>query len=123
MSPGPQSKIPGPPPRERVSDQFRLCRRADADSRLLPLLRSRTFLLLQARGTAAGVGYTVYLATVLWLSFRLQRGSSSRDRCRRETAVYSLTFLVGPLVDRIVDKRWVYVVCYPIQPWRPSLSA
>jgi len=46
----------------------------EGDTGLLPLLKSRTFLLLQARGTAAGVGYTVYLATVLWLSFRLTNG-------------------------------------------------
>ncbi|MGP8158751.1 MAG: hypothetical protein ACLPWO_03985 [Thermoplasmata archaeon] len=88
----------------------------DVDSRLLPLLRSRTFLLLQARGTAAGVGYTVYLATVLWLSFRLTNGIFLAGIVVGvETGVYTLTFLVGPLVDRITDKRWVYVVCYPIQ--------
>jgi hypothetical protein len=88
----------------------------EGDTGLLPLLKSRTFLLLQARGTAAGVGYTVYLATVLWLSFRLTNGIFLAGIVVGvETAVYTLTFLVGPLVDRIGDKRWVYVVCYPIQ--------
>jgi hypothetical protein len=89
---------------------------AEGDSGLFSLLRSRTFLLLQARGTAAGVGYTVYLATVLWLSFRLTNGILLAGVVVGvETAVYTLTFLVGPLVDRVTDKRWVYVICYPIQ--------
>ena len=62
------------------------------------------------------MGYAVYLATVLWLSFRLTNGIFLAGIVVGvETAVYTLTFLVGPLVDRIADKRWVYVVCYPIQ--------
>ena len=62
------------------------------------------------------MGYTVYLATVLWLSSRLTNGIFLAGVVVGvETAVYTLTFVVGPLVDRIGDKRWVYVVCYPIQ--------
>jgi hypothetical protein len=83
---------------------------------LLSLLRNRTFLLLESRGMAAGVGYTVYLATVLWLSFRLTGGIFLAGVVLGvETAVYTLTFLAGPLVDRVSDKRWVYVACYPVQ--------
>jgi hypothetical protein len=83
---------------------------------LLALLRNRAFLLLQARGTAASVGYTVYLGTVLWLSFRLTGGILLAGVVVGvETAVYTLTFLAGPLVDRVHDKRWVYVVGYPVQ--------
>jgi hypothetical protein len=82
----------------------------------LSLLRTRTFLLLESRGTAAGVGYTVYLATVLWLSYRLTGGIFLAGVVLGvETAVYTLTFLAGPLVDRVGDKRWVYVACYPVQ--------
>ncbi|MGD0250272.1 MAG: MFS transporter [Thermoplasmata archaeon] len=88
----------------------------EVTSGLLPLLRNRTFLLLESRGTAAGVGYTVYLATVLWLSYRLTGGIFLAGILLGvETAVYTLTFLAGPLIDRVNDKRWVYVACYPIQ--------
>jgi hypothetical protein len=87
-----------------------------ASVRLGSLLRSRTFLLLEARGTAAGVGYTVYLGTVLWLSFQLTAGIFLAGIVLGvETAVYTLTFLVGPIVDRLNDKRWVFLVCYPVQ--------
>jgi hypothetical protein len=80
------------------------------------LVRDRTFLLLQARGTAASVGYTVYLVTILWLTYRLTGGIFLAGVVVGvEIAVYTLSFLTGPLIDRIPDKRWVYVVCYPIQ--------
>ncbi len=80
------------------------------------LLRSRAFVLLQARQNAAGIGYTVYLATILWLTYRLTDGIFLAGVVVGvETAVYSLTFLAGPLVDRVRDKRWVFLVCYPIQ--------
>ncbi|MGB6499845.1 MAG: MFS transporter [Thermoplasmata archaeon] len=83
---------------------------------IAPLLRSRAFFLLQARGTSAGVGYTVYLATVLWLSYRLTHGVLLAGiAIGVETVVYTFTFLTGPIVDRIHDKRWVYLLCYPIQ--------
>jgi hypothetical protein len=32
-----------------------------------------------------------------------------------EVGIYSLTFLVGPLVDRAENKRSVYLACYPAQ--------
>lgn len=90
---------------------------ADAGSaRLVGLLRNRAFLLLQARGTAAAVGYTVYLATVLWLSYRLSGGIFLAGVVVAvELVVYTLTFLAAPLVDRVVDKRSVYLLCYPVQ--------
>jgi hypothetical protein len=89
---------------------------SDAERGVLPLLRNRAFLLLQSRVTAAGVGYSVYLATILWLSYRLTGGVFLAGiLIAIETAVYTLTFLVGPLVDRIRDKRWVFLACYPVQ--------
>lgn len=83
---------------------------------MLALLKDRTFLLLEARGTAANVGYSVYLGTVLWLSFELTGGIFLAGIVvGLETAVYALTFLAGPLVDRVLDKRSVYLIAYPIQ--------
>ncbi len=89
---------------------------SSAPAGLLTLLRNRTFLLLESRATAAGVGYTVYLATILWLSLRLTGGIFLAGvLVGMETAVYTATFLVGPIVDRVRDKRWVFVACYPVQ--------
>ena len=80
------------------------------------LLRNRSFLLLQARSTSAYVGYAVYLATVLWLSYRLTGEIALAGvLVGIESAVYTVTFLAAPVVDRLRDKRWVYVVCYPVQ--------
>ena len=80
------------------------------------LLHDRTFILLTARGTSASIGYSVYLGTILWLSYRLTGGVFLAGvLIGIETAVYTLTLLAGPVIDRVQDKRWVYVVCYPIQ--------
>jgi hypothetical protein len=88
----------------------------EPNRRLGTLVRNPTFLLLQGRGNAAAVGYTVYLVTILWLTYRLTGGIFLAGVVVGvETAVYTLSFLTGPLVDRIHDKRWIYVVCYPIQ--------
>src|SRR5439155_350122 len=32
-----------------------------------------------------------------------------------QTLVFTLTFLISPLVDRLYDKRWVFILCYPVQ--------
>jgi hypothetical protein len=80
------------------------------------LLRNRAFILFQARGTANSVGYSVYVGTILWLSYRLTGGILwSGVVIGVQTLVFTLTFLISPLVDRLYDKRWVFVACYPLQ--------
>jgi hypothetical protein len=80
------------------------------------LLRNRTFLLWQSRSTLNIVGYTIYIGTLLWLTYSLSGGILlSGIVIAVQTAVFSLTFLISPLVDRLHDKRWAFVVCYPIQ--------
>jgi len=80
------------------------------------LLRNRTFLLFQGRATANAVGYGVYLGTVLWISYLLTGGILwSGIIIGIQTAIFTLTFLIGPLVDRAHDKRAVFLVCYPLQ--------
>src|SRR5437879_11886285 len=80
------------------------------------LFRNRTFLLFQARGTLSNVSYTLYLGTILWLTYRLSGG-----RCLSgiligvDTVVLTLTFLISPLVARLYYKRWVFILCYPMQ--------
>src|SRR5256885_5400277 len=80
------------------------------------LLRNRTFLLFQARGTLSNVSYTLYIGTILWLTYRLSGGIFlSGVVIGVQTLVFTLTFLISPLVDRLYDKRWVFVLCYPVQ--------
>src|SRR2546426_7987195 len=80
------------------------------------LLRNRTFLLFQARGTLSNVSYTVYLGTILWLTYLLSGGIFLAGIViGLQTVVFTLTFLISPLVDRLYDKRWVFILCYPLQ--------
>jgi hypothetical protein len=80
------------------------------------LLHNRAFILFQARGTANSVGYSVYIGIILWLSYSLTGGILwSGVVIGVQTLVFTLTFLISPLVDRLYDKRWVFVACYPIQ--------
>ncbi len=80
------------------------------------LFRNRTFLLFQARGTLSNVSYTLYVGTILWLTYRLSGGIFlSGVVIGVQTLVFTLTFLISPLVDRLYDKRWVFVLCYPVQ--------
>ncbi len=80
------------------------------------LLRNRTYLLWQSRVTLNGVGYAIYVGTLLWLTYTLSGGILlSGVVIAVQTVVFTLTFLVSPLVDRLYDKRWIFVVCYPIQ--------
>lgn len=80
------------------------------------LLRNRTFVLWQARATLNGVGYTIYVGTLLWLTYRLTGGILlAGELIAVQTVVFTPTFLISPLVDRLYDKRKVFAVCYPIQ--------
>src|SRR5437016_8633999 len=80
------------------------------------LFRNRTFLLFQARGTLSNVSYTLYVGTILWLTYRLSGGIFlSGVVIGVQTLVFTLTFLISPLVDRLYDKRWVFILCYPVQ--------
>ncbi len=80
------------------------------------LFRNRTFLLFQARGTLSNVSYTLFVGTILWLTYRLSGGIFlSGVVIGVQTLVFTLTFLISPLVDRLYDKRWVFVLCYPVQ--------
>lgn len=79
-------------------------------------LTNRAFQLYQARGTLSSVSYTLYLGTVLWLTYRLSGGILLAGVVLGvQTVVFTFTFLVSPLVDRVYDKRWVFVLCYPLQ--------
>ena len=79
-------------------------------------MHNRRFVLLTASGSLAGAGYAVYSISVLFLAYGLTGNLLVVGTVLFiETGVYTLTFLVAPLVDRAFDKRTVLLVCYPIQ--------
>jgi hypothetical protein len=91
---------------------------SEAPSTLGPrdLLKNRSFLLFQARGTLSAISYTIYIGTILWLTYRLSGGIFfSGVVIGLQTVVFTLTFLISPIVDRVYDKRWVFLLCYPAQ--------
>ncbi len=88
------------------------------------LLRNRRYLLLLGSGTLAGAGYAVYSVSVLFLAYGLSGNLLVAGAVLFiEYGVYTLTFLIAPLVDRARDKRTVLLVCYPIQALAAALLA
>ncbi len=80
------------------------------------LLGNRRFLLYEASASAASVGYSVYAIAVPWLALRTTGSLVLVGLVLFvEYGVYTLTFLVAPLVDRARDKRTVFLLCYPTQ--------
>jgi len=73
-------------------------------------------VLWETSATLASVGYSVYAIAVPWFAFEFSSNFLIVGLVLFvEVGIYSLTFLIGPLVDRTRDKRTIYVVCYPIQ--------
>jgi MFS family permease len=80
------------------------------------LLRNRRFLLLTASGASAGAGYAVYSVSVLFLAYGITGNLVLAGLVLFiEYGVYTLTFLVAPIVDRAPDKRTILLICFPIQ--------
>jgi hypothetical protein len=80
------------------------------------VLSNRRYLVYQAGVIAATTGYSVYAISIPWLAFQ-NSGSFLVVGLVLfvEVGVYALTFLAAPLVDRIEDKRTVFLVGFPIQ--------
>ena len=80
------------------------------------VLRNRRFVLYLGMTAADNVGYSLSIVAVLWLAY-----ASSQNLLAAgivlflQSAVYALTFLFGPLVDRARDKRTVFVASYSVQ--------
>ncbi|MGA8603470.1 MAG: hypothetical protein WB788_00170 [Thermoplasmata archaeon] len=80
------------------------------------LLRNRRWLLWEVSATAATVGYSVYAISIPWFAYQVSGSFLVVGLVLfAEVGIYSLTFLVGPLVDRAQNKRTVYIACYPAQ--------
>ncbi|MCI4320240.1 MAG: hypothetical protein L3K23_08965 [Thermoplasmata archaeon] len=78
---------------------------------LLANPRFRWFLF---SSTASNVGYAVYAISMPFLAYRLTGGFLLPGAVLFvEYLAYSLTFLLGPLVDRARDKRTILLASYP----------
>ncbi len=80
------------------------------------ILRNRKFLyyfLSQATGDA---GYAVYAIAIPWLALELSKSVLVVGLVIGvEFGLYSLSFLVGPFVDRVKDLRTILLIGYPLQ--------
>lgn len=86
------------------------------------LLRNRSWLLWEVSASTASVGYSVYAISIPWFAYQVSGNFLVVGLVLFvEVGIYSLTFLVGPLVDRARSKRNVYLACYPAQAGAAAL--
>ncbi len=68
-----------------------------------------------ASWTSASVGYSVYAISIVWLAYTVSHSFLVVGAALFiELAVYTLSFLAGPVADRIGNQRTIYVACYPV---------
>ena len=80
------------------------------------VLRNRRFVLYLGMTAADNVGYSLSIVAVLWLAYASTQNLLAAGIVQfLQSAVYALTFLFGPLVDRARDKRTVVVASYSVQ--------
>ncbi len=80
------------------------------------LLGNRRFLAFFLASAAGDAGYAVYAIAILWLSLEVSGSLVIAGVVLFvEFGVYALSFVVGPLVDRVRDLRSVLLAGYPAQ--------
>lgn len=81
------------------------------------LLSNRRFRFYFASLATGEAGYAAYAVSVVWLALRIPGGGAEFAGLVLgvEFAVYALSFLAGPWVDRARDLRRVLLVGYPLQ--------
>ncbi|MCI4351605.1 MAG: hypothetical protein L3K15_08875 [Thermoplasmata archaeon] len=85
-----------------------------SDTSYRGLLRNRRFLWYFFQGSSSGVGYAIYAITVPFLAYRITGGFLLPGAVLFvEYLAYSLTFLLGPVVDRAHNKRTILLASYP----------
>jgi hypothetical protein len=80
------------------------------------VFRNRRFRWYFACQAAGDAGYAVYAIAVPWLALRISGSLAIAGVVLGvEFGVYALSFLAGPVVDRVRDLRTVLLVGYPVQ--------
>ncbi len=86
------------------------------ESRFRSVLANRQYLVFLASANAASVGYGVYAISIVWLTYSLTHDFLDVGVVLAiEYACYTLTFLTGPIVDRVRNQRSIFVLSYPVQ--------
>lgn len=89
---------------------------ATTGSGLRSVLSSRRFNLWLAAQFTGNIGYSAWSIAVLWLAYQISGGLLlSALVLFVQYAIYSAAFVAGPFVDRVVDKRTVFLVVLPIE--------
>jgi MFS family permease len=79
------------------------------------VLANRQFLWFLVSWTSAGVGYSVYAISVVWLAYTISHSFLVVGAVLFiEYATYTGVFLAGPIADRVGNQRTLYVACYPV---------
>lgn len=87
-----------------------------ADGSLLTVLRQNRFSFWLASRFSGTIGYSAWSLAVLWLAYNLTGTLLvSALVLLVQYSIYSVTFVAGPFVDRVEDKRRVYLVVYPAE--------
>lgn len=85
-------------------------------SGIVSLLRNRRFVLWMASVFCGGLGYFAWSISVLWLAYELTGNLVVTALVLSvQYTIYAITFIAGPFVDRVADKRRIYLVVYPIE--------
>jgi hypothetical protein len=80
------------------------------------VLGNRQFLIFLGSSNAAMVGYAVYSISIVWLAYSISHNFLDVGAVLFiEYACYTLTFLTGPVVDRVQNQRMIFVASYPVQ--------
>lgn len=82
----------------------------------LELLGRRGFLLFFLSQAAGEAGYAVYSIAVLWIALQVSGSLEVAGVVLAvEFAIYALSFLAGPFIDRARNLRTILLVGYPVQ--------
>jgi len=83
---------------------------------LVSVLANRRFSLWLGSSVTTNLGYSAWSLSILWLAYQLSGTLLlSAAVLFVQWAVYALTFLAGPVVDRLADKRTLFLVVFPLE--------
>jgi len=87
-----------------------------AGTGLRSVLANRRFALWLASEFSGILGYSAWSISVLWLAYQISGTLLvSALVLLVQYGFYAITFIAGPFVDRLPDKRTVYLVTYPLE--------
>lgn len=80
------------------------------------MLGNRPFLLWLTSEFTGNVGYSAWSITVIWLAYQISGTLFvSALVLFVQYGIYSITFIAGPFVDRVQDKRTIYLIVLPLE--------